>query len=1044
MQVSRNDLVKIVERASTMAERLSPEFLLKETQDCDSLSNTKLEKWCKTVAQGKQELFEKRLAMYGMNLSTVRPVLGSVSLANPDILPTWVDTLEKALKATTLIAQQSEINNKKPQHHIPFEEVFLGFIEVAREKLIAQTGSSYKLLSEESHKSLEHSLLQQLSSVYIQALNWEFSIFRSFHNTPFLHISQQSSDYSTEQYQKFVHGMMTEKLLSFFQEYSVLARMMATLADFWVDATFEFIQRLASDWSKIESIFQAELKQVVRVKPALSDSHNQGRTAIALTFDSGLKLIYKPKDLGIEEAYFQFLSWLNQHSGLLPFKLLKVINRSTYGWVECVDHLPCSDKEELERYYQRAGMLLCLVYSLQGTDCTDDNLIACGEYPVLVDMETLIYPQVQLSEEQADGTEAHFLGGRISNSVLDTGFLPQWQFGPDGTYYDVSALGQLSKQQESVPANVPYLDGIYISSKDYVEEIVDGFRQMYQFLIEERKAILAPDSPLKSLAHQNIRFIFRNTIVYSLILEKTLNPKFLRDGVDRSIQLDFLSRVLLSYNSKPDFWLLVLAELQALEQLDIPHFTTRADSDTLTIYPGQTLEKFFRQSGYQRVISRLSQFCQEDLAQQIGFIRSALGSFQFGEHSYSPSQKVQFNPNEVVCLTSAQMVQQAMAIATKLQKWAIRNSDGSASWITLGYSAQTQQCQFQPMGYDLYNGCTGVALFLAALEKVVGAGFRDLSLAALLPLRKLLHDSQSNQELAKKIGIGGATGLGSIIYALVRISQFLHEPNLLQDAKQAASLLTPEVISLDKDLDVMAGSAGAILGLLALVETTKVDAFLELAIAFGDHLLNNRVKSETGYQTWQTLDGKLLTGFSHGAAGIAYALLRVYQTTDEVKFKEAASDAIAYESSVFSTATGNWPDLRPSEPSFMTNWCHGATGIGLARLGSLAILDTSEIRQDIETALTTTQHFGISGVDHLCCGNFGRIEFLLQAACQLSRPRLLDEAQKKASLLVSRFEKTDSFADVYDPSFFRGIAGIGYELLRLAEPKLLPSVLLWK
>lgn len=1044
MQVSRNDLVKIVERASTIAERLSPEFLPKETQDSDSLSNAKLEKWCKTVAQGNQELFEKRLAWDGMNLSTVRSVLGSVSLANPDILPGWVDTLEKVLKATTSIAQPSEINNK-PQHHIPFEEVFLAFLEVARKKLIAQIGFSYKLLSEESHRSLEHSLLQQLSSVSIQALKWEFSIFRSFHNTPFLHISQQSSDSSTEQYQKFVQGMMAGKLLSFFQEYSVLARMMATLTDFWVDATFEFIQRLASDWFKIETIFKAELRQVVTIKPALSDSHNQGRTAIALTFDSGLKLIYKPKDLGVEEAYFEFLSWLNQHSTLLPFKLLKVINRSTYGWVECVDHLPCSDKGELERYYQRAGMLLCLVYTLQGTDCTNDNLIACGEYPVLVDMETLIYPQVQFSEEQGDGTEAHFLGGRISNSVLDTGFLPQWQFGPDGTYYDVSALGQVSKQQASVSAHVPYLDGIEISSKDYIEEIVDGFRQMYQFLIKETKAILAPDSPLNALAHQRVRFIFRNTIVYSLIIEKTLHPKFLRDGVERSIQFDFLSRVLLSYNSKPDFWLLLLAELQALEQLDIPHFTTRADSDTLTINPSQTLEKFFRQSGYQRVVSRLSQLCQEDLTQQIGFIRSALGSFQFGEHSYSsPSQKVEFNPSEVVCLTSAQMVQQAMAIATKLQKWAIRFSDGSANWMTVGYSAQTQQCQFQPMGYDLYNGCTGVALFLAALEKVVGAEFRDLTLAALLPLRQLLHDSQSHQELAKKIGIGGATGLGSIIYALVRISQFLHEPNLLQDAQQAASLLAPEVISLDRDLDVMAGSAGAILGLLALVETTEVDAFKELAIAFGDHLLNNRVKSETGYQTWQTLDGKLLTGFSHGAAGIAYALLRLYQTTDEVRFKEAASDAIAYENTLFSTITENWLDLRSSQPSFMTNWCHGAPGIGLARLGSLAILDTSEIRQDIEMALKTTQHFGISGVDHLCCGNFGRIEFLLEAARQLTRPRLLEEAQKKASLIVTTARKTDSFAGVYDPSFFRGIAGIGYELLRLTEPNLLPSVLLWK
>lgn len=147
--------------------------------------------------------------------------------------------------------------------------------------------------------------------------------------------------------------------------------------------------------------------------------------------------------------------------------------------------------------------------------------------------------------------------------MLDTGFLPQWQFGPDGGSYDVSALGQVGEQETSVrvrkwhnintdsmamgyedvktksKANVPCLDGINLSSRDYVEEIVDGFRQMYQFLMKHRKAILASNSPLKALAHRRVRFLLRNTIVYSLILEKTLNPKFLRDGVERSIQLDF-------------------------------------------------------------------------------------------------------------------------------------------------------------------------------------------------------------------------------------------------------------------------------------------------------------------------------------------------------------------------------------------------------------------------------------------------------------------------------------------------------------------------
>jgi lantibiotic modifying enzyme len=64
----------------------------------------------------------------------------------------------------------------------------------------------------------------------------------------------------------------------------------------------------------------------------------------------------------------------------------------------------------------------------------------------------------------------------------------------------------------------------------------------------------------------------------------------------------------------------------------------------------------------------------------------------------------------------------------------------------------------------------------------------------------------------------------------------------------------------------------------------------------------------------------------------------------------------------------------------MTSWCHGAPGIGLARLGSLPILDTAEIRQEIAVAINTTQQFGLHNIDHLCCGNFGRMEVLLVGA----------------------------------------------------------------
>ncbi|MFL5659822.1 MAG: lanthionine synthetase LanC family protein, partial [Ktedonobacteraceae bacterium] len=122
---------------------------------------------------------------------------------------------------------------------------------------------------------------------------------------------------------------------------------------------------------------------------------------------------------------------------------------------------------------------------------------------------------------------------------------------------------------------------------------------------------------------------------------------------------------------------------------------------------------------------------------------------------------------------------------------------------------------------------------------------------------------------------------------------------------------------------------------------------------------------------------------------------------------------------------------------------------GLARLGGLSILDNAQIRKDIEIALQTTQAFGIQDMDHLCCGNLGRIELLLVAASRLSRPELAEAAWRQAGQVMQRAERTGAFVlhpllprQIYSPGFFLGTAGIGYTLLRLAHSDLLPCILL--
>jgi len=171
-----------------------------------------------------------------------------------------------------------------------------------------------------------------------------------------------------------------------------------------------------------------------------------------------------------------------------------------------------------------------------------------------------------------------------------------------------------------------------------------------------------------------------------------------------------------------------------------------------------------------------------------------------------------------------------------------------------------------------------------------------------------------------------------------------------------------------------------------------------------------------------------------------------------MQFLEAAQEAIAFEKSVFIPELGNWPSFRPSVSkdnlTCMCAWCHGATGIGLARVSTLDILDTPEIHQDIETAINTTINYGLSDIAQLCCGNMGRVEFLLTAGSKLNRPELLELAMQLANQVIARAKSQGhyGYGRILDfhPGFFQGAAGIGYELLRLAYPDQLPSVILWE
>lgn len=1082
------EFASIVTKASTLTERLQNSLIPNVTDNDDTQIKARLELWCQIVAKGNTAKFQRRLAWDGLEIDTLRPLLGDVRMDEHQLLPAWAITLRQVLQTAQIISNQQLFSFHRylePEEPVPFESVYIPCLQVAKQKLQVLVGSRFQLLSDAAQATLERSLLQRLANICSWILFKEFSEFRSsgnyLHDFLLLRIQGRNRQ---EKYHAFIQKLFQNGLFSFFQEYSVLGRLVATAIDFWVEATAEFLNRLATDWFDIQRCFWGDrpLQQVVALKPSLSDPHNRGRSVIALKFDTGLQLVYKPKDLGLDVAFYKLLDWCNSHAAPLPFKVLQVLNRSTHGWMEYVESLPCEDEAAAQRFYQRSGMLLCLVYALEGIDCHYENLIANGEHPVLVDLETLLHHRVKTRDLMKSDAPT-LASQKLTESVLRTMLLPQWGILPnDRLTMDLSGFGGVEEQEISVPklqnlntdamdlnyetislkqANGPTLNEIPLSPDDYLEDLVAGFERMYRFLISHQADLLALDSPLKTLAQQKVRFLFRPTNIYAVILQCSYEPELLRSGIDRSIGLDVLSRAFLSTEEKPIFWPILAAELQAMEQLDIPSFIADTSSDCLTLSTGTVIPNLFEEPSFDRILLRIKGLSEADLAQQVAIIRSSFYSrfvrepnpISFGESSKSPFLEA------MAAVPSKQLVEQAIGIALDLRQRAIWAADGSVTWIGLGYRHSNQGFQLQSLEYSLYDGSSGIALFLAALAKVTGnSEWHDLALRALQPLRDELQDLRPDlvAKLTRQLGISGATGLGSIAYVLAHISQLLQEPTLLTDALKSASLITPDLIAANQTFNIMEGAAGVILGLLALheVETaSKLQALttLKLAIACGEHLLKHQTSTDNRPRAWKTWNGKQLTGFSQGAAGIAYALLRLFAVTKETRFLDAATEAIAYEQSVFSTEAQNWPDFRSEEACFRVSWAHGAPGIGLGRLGGLSVLDTVEIRQEIAIALETTQKFAVWNVDNLCWGNLGRIETLLVAAQKLDRPDLEKVVYQTVTQIVTQAQERGTFTffpdlppKVYNPGFFHGATGIGYQLLRIAHPNMLPSVLLWK
>src|SRR6185369_15834339 len=242
----------------------------------------------------------------------------------------------------------------------------------------------------------------------------------------------------------------SENALGILRQYPVAARYVVECCERWLAFATEMLTQLADDADLIrETFFGGEDPGLlVEARGGVSDPHRGQRTVLLLRFQSGQRLVYKPKPLALDAAFQGLLAWLNERGADPAFRLLKVVDRGTYGWVEFLTHAGCASAEEVHRFYRRQGGYLALFYILAATDFHHENLLAVGEDPVPIDLETLFHsspviPAGRPPEPLAD--EA------VWDSVLRPGLLPQRIWAADNAGVDISGMGAVSGQKTSSP-----------------------------------------------------------------------------------------------------------------------------------------------------------------------------------------------------------------------------------------------------------------------------------------------------------------------------------------------------------------------------------------------------------------------------------------------------------------------------------------------------------------------------------------------------------------------------------------------------------------
>ena len=919
---------------------------------------------------------------------------------------------------------------------LPVEDLFIDKVREAS-ACILNNSDNLQRLSEYAFYSLQRHLLEQLVSLHQDVLMEEFTIWRQ-NNVVNLSDLSQFTEGRTNIYDEFIAINLKDEYSILYSKYPVLKILAGTIISNWIESTNIFYVNVINDWDGLIEcgLLEPDTLCISDILCGLSDNHNNGKCVFIIETDKGQRVVYKPRDVSCEYSFNKLLKYLNQTFDCFSHKTFIVLSQTDHGWCETVNRESCESRNDLIEYYSHLGSIIALIYILGGTDFHNENIIASGNRPVVIDLETIISP---------NNTSKLSAGG-----LFVSGLLPIWNQYNSGEYQYSGGIGgvaDLSKAPSytaykcintnsmmcyqkgshiSVLSNSPVLDSVQQGPSEFIDDILVGFEKTYRHIALNKSHY---EKIIPQLFHDaRIRIVIRDTEFYSEVIQKSLNSKLFMNTTNwRDSLRANLSGIAVRNLSNQN--LLLMKELEQISRLDIPYFSIESKAQSLCSENNKTIVSW-KYSPLNNIENSLNSLSEKDRCCQLNILSSTIGAVR----------PLSF-PQKVLEKTESIELKDIEDIATIISDLSLVLDDNNLEWLTIEQSLHDDKAMFMSSNLGLYNGLAGIGVFLSALTR------KTLSNQKLNSLAYRLYNQLSSALLEqfnhKSSFTNGMSGNLSVLYCIAKMDRFLNQESsaIFQKIKEKYKC---SEISDYTGCDIQSGSAGNVLTTLAIYEHTQDDFWLNLSILYADQIIDS-VKVQNGLCEWGTdFSSTIQTGFSHGNSGISLALLRLWNTTKDKRLESLALNAIRSEDQYFDKEERNWRDLRHGKShAFMNGWCNGAPGIILSRLEMSNYYSTcpSILRKSLDLCEVAIKQSVKNNVNSLCCGSFSMIEPLFR----------YDEehANRLAVTLLKNINSEDFHLNslaglgvkIKLPGFFLGLSGVGYALLRLSDPELYPSIL---